>query len=168
MDNNLPSRKGTRLHNFDYSKHGAYFITVCTQNRRKILSSIIVGEGFPLPQLTKYGDVVDRWIRNIPDKYSGISVDSYVIMPNHIHLLIGVAMDGGRGDPSPTIHSIMGWLKYQTTKEINKMQGTVGEKVFQRSFYDHIIRDREDYEEHLRYIRDNPAQWYCDELYAEG
>lgn len=102
------------------------------------------------------------------EKNSGISVDSYVIMPNHIHLLIGVVMDGGRGDPSPTIHSIMGWLKYQTTKEINKMQGTVGEKVFQRSFYDHIIRDREDYEEHLRYIRDNPAQWYYDELYAEG
>ena len=48
------------------------------------------------------------------------------------------------------------------------MQGTVGEKVFQRSFYDHIIRDRENYEEHLRYIHDNPARWYYDELYAEG
>lgn len=167
MEIDLPVRKRTRLEHYDYSSGGAYFITVCTQNRRKILSSIIVGEGFPLPQLTKYGDVVDRWIRNIPDKYSGISVDSYVIMPNHIHLLIGVIMDGGRGDPSPTIHSIMGWLKYQTTKEINKMQGTVGEKVFQRSFYDHIIRDRENYEEHLRYIHENPLRWRCDALYAE-
>ena len=112
MEIDLPVRKRTRLEHYDYSSGGAYFITVCTQNRRKILSSIIVGEGFPLPQLTKYGDVVDRWIRNIPDKYSGISVDSYVIMPNHIHLLIGVVMDGGRGDPSPTIHTANYPLNY--------------------------------------------------------
>ena len=88
-------------------------------------------------------------------------------MPNHIHILLSIVKVDGRGDPSPTADTIMGWLKYQATKEINKMRGSVGEKIFQRSFYDHIIRNRDDYNEIAKYIYENPSRWYYDELYSK-
>ena len=72
-----------------------------------------------------------------------------------------------RGDPSPTVDAAMGWLKYQATKEINKMRGTIGEKVFQRSFFDHIIRNYDDYQEIYKYIYENPMRWQFDNLYVE-
>ena len=162
----LPIRKPTRLKNFDYSTNGAYFITICTQNRKNILSTI-VGEGSPLPKLSRYGEIVDAWIQKMPNKYPEISIDCYVIMPNHIHLLLFVFKDGGRGDPSPTVDAVMGWLKYNATKEINIMRQTEGEKIFQRSFYDHIIRNDNDYCEIHNYIYENPARWQYDKLYAE-
>ncbi len=169
-ENNLPQRTPTRLKDFDYGTNGAYFITICTQNRKNILSKI-VGEGFPLPndtpilQLSRYGKIVDKWIGRIPDKYPEISLDCYAIMPNHIHLLLSVVKQDGRGDPSPTVSAVVGWLKYQATKEINKTRNSSGEKVFQRSFYDHVIRNRNDYEEIGKYIYENPARWQFDKLY---
>ena len=162
----LPIRKPTRLKKFDYSTNGAYFITICTQNRKNILSTI-VGERSPLPKLSRYGEIVDAWIQKMPNKYPEISIDCYVIMPNHIHLLLFVFKDGGRGDPSPTVDAVMGWLKYNATKEINIMRQTEGEKIFQRSFYDHIIRNDNDYCEIHNYIYENPARWQYDKLYAE-
>jgi len=167
MDNKkeFPKRKPTRLKNFDYSENGAYFLTVCTKNRKKILSTI-VEEGSPLPNLLRYGEIAEELIKTIPDKYREITVD-YVIMPNHIHLLLSVRKDDGRGDPSPTVDTVIGWMKYHATKEINKLRGTTGEKVFQKSFYDHIIRNRKDYEEIYKYIHENPLRWYYDELYSE-
>lgn len=166
MNRELPERKPIRLKNFDYSSNSAYFITICAQNRKNILSAI-VGEGFPLPQLSCCGEIVDKWIQRIPEKYPEISVHRYVIMPNHIHLLLSMSKDDGRGDPSPTVDAAMGWLKYQATKEINIARNTVGEKVFQRSFYDHVVRNYDDYLEINKYIYNNPRHWYLDELYTE-
>ncbi len=173
MRNRLPSRKEHRLKNFDYATCGAYFITICTENRKNVLSEIIesersnvVGEGFPLPILTEYGEITDKFINEITAKYPGVAVDCYVIMPNHIHLLLSVADGGGRGNPSPTICSVVGWLKYRITKEINSTKNEI-EKVFQRSFYDHVVRGRADYEEIFRYVYENPARWKTDELYND-
>ncbi len=164
----LPQRKPTRLKNFDYSTSGTYFITICTQNRKNLLSTIsAVGEGSPLPQLSHYGKIVDEWIRKLPDQYREISVDHYVIMPNHIHLLLTVTKDDGRGDPSPTVDAAVGWLKYHATIEINKARRTSGEKIFQRSFYDHIVRDYNDYCEIHNYIHENPIRWQHDKLYLK-
>ena len=162
----LPKRKDPRLKGFDYSQTGAYFLTICTQNRKNILSTV-VGEGSPLPQLSPYGKIVDRWIQKIPEKYPEASVDCYVIMPNHIHILLSIAKDDGRGDPSPTADTVMGWLKYQATKEINLMRGSAGDKIFQRSFFDHIVRNSDDYYEIFKYIYENPMRWYYDKLYTE-
>ena len=168
MDNekDFPKRKPTRLSGFDYSTSGAYFITICTANRRKILSTI-VGEGSPLPQLLPYGEIVDKWIQRIHEKYPQASADYYVIMPNHIHILLSVVENDGRGNPSPTADTIIGWLKYQITKDINSLRGFARDKIFQRSFFDHIIRNRKDYEEHIKYICENPLRWHYDELYTE-
>ena len=162
----LPKRKDPRLKGYDYSTTGAYFLTICTQNRKNILSTI-VGEGSPLPQLSTYGEIVDRWIQKIPEKYPDASVDCYVIMPNHIHVLLSIVKDDGRGNPSPTADTIIGWLKYQITKEINKLRGSAGDKIFQRSFFDHVVRNGDDYYEICKYIYENPIRWYYDELYTE-
>ena len=162
----LAKRKPTRLKDFDYSTEGAYFITICTENRQNILSHI-VGEGSPLPRLSPYGEVVDRCIKKIPEKYPGVYIDCYVIMPNHIHILLYIAKDDGRGNPSPTADTVTGWLKYQATKEINKLRGSAGVKIFQRSFFDHIVRNRDDYHEISKYIHENPARWYFDKLFTE-
>ena len=166
MEKQLPKRKSPRLKSFDYSTTGAYFITICTQNRKNILSTI-VGEGSPLPKLSHYGEIADLWIQKLPEKYHEISVDCYVIMPNHIHLLLSVMKDDGRGNPSPTVDTAMGWLKYQITKEINKLRGTPGEKLLQRSFFDHIIRNQDDYYEIYKYIYENPMRWKLDRFYTE-
>ncbi len=103
----------------------------------------------------------------ISNKYQEISVDDYVIMPNHIHLLVSIVPKDGRGDPSPTVCAAVGWLKYQATKEINQMCHTACKKIFQRSFYDHIVRSLEDYQEIHNYIYENPIRWQYDKLYTE-
>ena len=79
IEKELPKRKSTRLKEFDYSKTGAYFLTICTQNGKNILWTI-VGEGSPLPKLSPYGEIVDRWIQKIPKKYPEVSVVHYVII----------------------------------------------------------------------------------------
>ena len=195
MNKEFPIRKSTRLQKYDYSAPGAYFITVCTQNRKQILSQIVkssvcdsdrmmpnntVGEGFTLPKtalnMTPYGATVDKWIREISNKYSHISVDRYVIMPNHIHLLISVKRPNGRGDPSPTenvevkspgVIEAIAWLKYHTTKEIKEKFNTFDIPIWQRSFHDHVIRNEEDYYEVAKYIAENPICWEEDTLYSK-
>jgi len=107
----LPKRKPTRLNGYDYGLSGAYFITICTANKQKFLSEI-VGEGFPLPKLSIFGKIIEKYIKVLSEKYTKISVDNYVIMPNHIHLLLSVTDNDnlyyvdGRGNPAPTLLSL--------------------------------------------------------------
>jgi REP element-mobilizing transposase RayT len=164
----FPKRKTTRLKDFDYSTTGAYFITINTQDRKSILSRIVSGgEDGPFPYLSPRGKIAEKWIQDIPNKYQDVTVDRYVIMPDHVHLLISISHNDGRGDPSPTVSMVVGWLKHQITKEINKNLGTTGEKIFQRSFYDHIIRNYEDYCEVHKYIHENPIRRYYSDLLPE-
>ncbi len=165
----LPKRKPTRLHGFDYSSAGAYFITICTQNRRCILSSIVGGDVLDAPQSVKllpHGSTVEKQINQFGNFYDDIKVDAYVIMPNHIHMLLLVSKDGASRTSPPTrqharVSRLVSTLKRFCNKEF-------GENVWQRHFYDHIIRDAKDYEEHLKYIHENPARWYYDTLYTEN
>ena len=151
----LPERKVNRLSEYDYRTGGAYFVTICTQDRRKILSSI-VGDGSPVPK--PYGIIAEKYIAQIPEKYPLVSVDKYVVMPDHIHLLLRFDWDLGTGNPSPTLGNVIGWYKYQVTKQINFQAQTQGEKVFQRSYYDHVIRNQQDYDEIWQYIENNPKK----------
>jgi len=165
MDN-LPRRKKTRLEDFDYSTPGAYFITICTQNRRNILSNI-VGDGFPVSKMS--GKIAERFIKMISVKYPKARVDKYVIMPNHIHMILEMEKDlGETGNPSPTMGTIIGWYKYQVSTHINLAKGTAGQRVFQRSYYDHVIRNQQDYNEIWQYIDSNPAKWQEDCFYNEA
>ena len=162
----MEKRKHPRLKDYDYSQNGAYFITVCVEKRRPILSTV-VGRGDHTPpqvELTACGKVLDKYIRGIEGAYKSVSVDKYVIMPNHFHLLISIAAPdnahGGVWSPRPTVQTVLRSLKTMVTKEI-------GRPIFQTSFYDHIIRDENDYLTRWQYIDDNPARWAEDEYYAK-
>ena len=153
----LPQRKPNRLSDYDYDQNGAYFVTVCTQDRKNILSTI-VGDGSPVPK--PYGMIAETMIAQIPDKYPSVTVDKFVIMPDHIHLLLRFDRDNGTGNPSPTLGNVVGWYKYQVTKQINLQLNNKGERIFQRSYYDHVIRNQHDYDEIWQYIENNPRKWF--------
>ncbi|MBQ7106208.1 MAG: transposase [Clostridia bacterium] len=162
----LSQRRPTRLRNYDYSNTGYYFVTICTHNRKNLLSNIIVGEGLPLPQLTIQGEIANKYILLVSKKYPSVKIDKYIIMPNHIHIIMCID-NNGRGNPSPTISNVIGWLKYNITKQINRKYNTIGTNVFQRSFHDHIIRDKNDYLKIWNYIDTNPQKWEDDCFYSE-
>ena len=158
------NRKQLRLNNYDYSNNGAYFITVCTQGRRNILSRIIVGEGFhPLPkvELTKIGIEIENTINFINDNYRNVFIEKYVIMPNHIHLILYLGYENLGGHGNPPLQKIVGQLKSFTTKKYGKI-------LWQRSYYDHIIRNENEYAEIWSYIDSNPSKWLEDEYFTEG
>ncbi len=172
----LKKRKTPRYQGFDYNSVGVYFITICTQNRRCLLSRI-VGTGVPdcpRPQLTTYGEIADKYIKQLNDFYTHLSVEEYVIMPNHIHLLLwvkgnnGGSVNGQSRTPVPTnverannsCSQFVSTFKRFCNKEY-------GENICQSRFNDHIIRNREDYEEHVKYIYENPIRWHYDKLYTE-
>ena len=158
------NRKQLRLNNYDYSNNGAYFITVCTQGRRNILSRIIVGEGFhPLPivELTKIGIEIENTINFINDNYRNVFIEKYVIMPNHIHLILYLGYENLGGHGNPPLQKIVGQLKSFTTMNYGKI-------LWQRSYYDHIIRNENEYAEIWNYIDSNPYKWLEDEYFKEG
>ena len=157
----LPIRKPTRLKNYDYSSNGAYFITICTHKKKNILCEI-VGEGLctlPIAKLTPIGEAVNESIKYIACHYDNIAVDKFVIMPNHIHLII-TNQTGGHGDPPLQIYDIIGNLKSFTTHKY-------GKTLWQRSFHDHIIRGENDYLKIWDYIDTNPQKWQEDCFYKE-
>jgi len=161
------NRKTPRLQNFDYNNVGVYFITICTQNKKCILSRI-VGTGVPdCPQieLTQYGEIADKYINQLNNFYEHLSVESYVIMPNHIHILLFVKDSGQSRTPVPTRANSAFSQFISTFKRFCNKE--YGENIWQARAYDHIIRNREDYEEHLRYIYENPIRWKFDELYTK-
>ncbi len=141
-----PVRKQNRLKHFDYSQSGAYFITVCTQDRKQILSKIVGDDAHivPLP----YGQITEKYIQNVPE------IEKYIIMPDHIHMIIRLD-SGSMWASTPTKNRVAGIIrsiKTLTTKEI-------GKPIFQRSYYDHVIRNQQDYDEIYTYIENNPKSW---------
>lgn len=139
------SRKSPRIPNYDYSQNNYYFITICTHEKKCI---------FGLPnQLNVMGKIVDRHIRNIPNYYENIYIDKYVVMPNHVHLILSLE----NGENNPSIPLIIGQLKRGITKEIHEKDP--GLIIWQRSFHDHVIRNQAGYEKIWTYIENNPVKW---------
>jgi len=162
-------RKLNRLKNFDYSSLGYYFVTICTKNRQEYFGNIIDDKMV----LSKYGNIVQKYIFELPKRYKNIELDEFIIMPNHIHLIIII-----KYTPIPvgTIHElslrninnqlqrrnmllckIIGFLKMNSSKQIHQM----GLNLFQwqRSYYDEIIRNEYSLYFISQYIRENPINW---------
>ena len=189
----LKNRKSTRLKGADYNRNQAVFLTICTKERQCILSRI-VGTGVldgpqhkenmivrtgvldgPQIELTKYGQIADKYIRQLNDFYDDLSVESYVIMPNHIHIMIWIKgmenvpsrtpdTNGPSRTPVPTVqNSVLSRFVSTFKRFCNKECGI---NIWQYRSNDHIIRNRQDYDEHLRYIYENPMRWFYDELYS--
>ncbi len=165
---NYPERKPTRLKGYDYSTTGAYFVTVCVKDKKQILGEIVGGGDFDAPQmmLSYYGRILDRYIVLMDKKYDYISVDKYVIMPNHIHLILNITDDRSRRNGSSEIaepynneiSKFVSLLKRYCNREY-------GNNIWQRSFHDHIIRDEKDYRKIWGYIDSNVQRWDKDCFY---
>lgn len=157
----LPKRKQNRLAEYDYSTPNAYFITVCTNNKKNFFWTD-VGAINDRPEnvpLTSLGLIARQAIRDIPAHYPAITVDHFVIMPNHIHLLLQIHTDAdGRSMIAPTISTVVRLMKGTVSKQ-------AGFSVWQKGFYDHVIRNDNDYRDIWNYIEGNPSKWTEDKLY---
>ena len=144
MEHNLPKRKHPRLDNYDYSTAGAYFITICTQNRRCFLSHI-VGRGLAPAEahLTGYGAIAEEQLLLLEERYPQLKINQYVIMPNHIHAILLLEETAG-ASPRPTITDVVCAYKSLTTRKCKQFKPI--EKLFQTSFYEHVIRGQADYD----------------------
>ena len=165
---NLPKRKPTRLKNYDYSSDGAYFITICTHNRKSLFSDIVgaIHES-PENKLNSNGTVIDYYINNLENRFD-IIVDKYVIMPNHIHMIFVINERSIRESTlqkRSIVSNAIGYLKMNASRDIHK-NGFIGD-IWQRSFHDHIIRDENDYLKIWNYIDTNPQKWNEDCFYTE-
>lgn len=161
-------RRSIRLKDYDYSQSGAYFVTVCTQNRECLFGEITDGEMV----LNEFGKIVaDEWIKTgeIRDE---IELDAWVVMPNHFHGIVIICRGDRPVAPTPaalpgprpkSIGSLMSGFKSAVTKRINEIRNTPGISVWQRNYYEHIIRNEKSLENIRNYIIYNPAQWEEDE-----
>lgn len=152
----LPKRKNIRLNDYNYSSNGAYFITSCTKNKENLLWKNVGANCVrPLDQLplSKIGIVIENEIYKLNTIYENIKVDKYQIMPNHIHLIIFIYEDSnGRTQFAPTISRIIKQFKGSITKQI-------GFSIWQKSFYDRVIRNEKEYQSVWNYIHNNPLKY---------
>lgn len=155
----LPQRKNTRLKNYDYSQNGYYFVTICIKDMQCLLWDNHVGAPIGRPELSNIGITVNTAIENIPNIYNNVYIDNYIIMPNHIHMII-VLQDNGEGRPvgAPTISQIINQFKGFVTKQ-------AGYSIWQKLFYDHVIRNEQEYQKIYEYIETNPLKWELDKYY---
>jgi len=209
-------RRSIRLKEYDYSRNGFYFLTICVQDRKCLLGEIINGKLIINP----CGEMITKWVYKTEDKFNGIKILSFVVMPNHFHAIIGnttvgatpcgrpfprgrpvvdngalfnnvatgentmagrddlpICCDGGScGETGDHVGSplrvVVGWFKTMTTNEYFRGVKTLGwkpvnKRLWQRNYYEHIIRNQQSYNEIAEYIRCNPEKWLTDTLYME-
>lgn len=169
--NTLPKRKSLRLKDYNYSSEGAYFVTICTYNKKCTLSHIRRDDpcGRPLIELTELGKIADEAVTSIEIRYK-ITVSDCIIMPNHIHMIVFIPEKRTGASPIPTLSKIIGSYKsiiavdyLNLCKSREKVMGS----LWQSKFYDHIIRDEDDYLTKAQYIENNPAKWIEDKYYIK-
>ncbi len=170
-------RRSIRLPGYDYTRAGAYFITIVTHDRACLFGDVVDGD----MRLNESGEIAHAEWRRTAAIRPRVVVDAFVVMPNHLHGIVILTDDGGRrgtlqraptqcapaterfGQPTPgSIPTIVRLFKSATTKRINDMRGTPGLPVWQRNYYEHIIRDDESLRRIRQYIRDNPVHWAFD------
>ena len=162
-----------RLRGYDYAGQGSYFVTICTQNRARLFGDIANGE----MRLNGFGRAAKAAWEEIPAHFPGVEVDTFAVMPNHVHGIIVIArhtpsptpratrashLRGAAGPRTGSIGAIVGSYKSAVSKRINRCRGTAGASVWQRSYYEHIIRDDADLSRIRQYIWDNPVRWHED------
>lgn len=164
-----PFRKKLRLDNFDYRSPGAYFVTICTQNRRHILGKVVAEE----IHLSWQGQIaIDCW-QELPAHFPHLELDEFVIMSNHIHGILWIVetrmpqQNSSAGPKAGSLEVILRSFKSAVTKRVNEFNQTSGAGFWQRSFYDHILRDEGDLDQHRKYILENPIRWAQDEYFLK-
>ena len=162
----LPKRKKDRLTGYDYSANGSYYITVCTRDKQHILGHSVGGGVLDAPyvRLSKCGAMVRDTLLEMDAFYDEITIDHYVIMPNHVHFILSICGERGPSrTPAPTNARLPAFLsawKRLTNKK-------AGFPIWQRGYYDHVIRNEADYLRIWQYMDENPVRWAEDEYYFE-
>jgi putative transposase len=143
-----------------------YFVTICTKNRAKCLSEIKNDTCI----LSPFGKCVEGFIIKIPEKYFNVAIDTYIIMPNHIHMIIVIGAETHAGrDPhlqpmmDRLLPKIIGYFKMNSSKHVNQIRNTPGVALWQRKYYEHVIRNQGSLQRIRNYIGDNPKNWTNDE-----
>jgi REP element-mobilizing transposase RayT len=178
FDPNRHHRRSIRLPGYDYTRPGAYFITICTHERAHLFGAVVDGE----MRLNEWGRIVrDEWFKTAQIRpHVQLWDDEFVVMPNHIHGIIWIVDDNTdvratrRVAPTPptgpdagSIGAIIGQFKSAVTKRINQWRGTPGAPVWQRNYYEHIIRDERALNAIRCYIGENPLRWHLDRYNPE-
>ena len=169
-------RKSIRLRGYDYSQAGMYFVTICTQDRMCLFGDITDGE----IRMNEYGDIAWAAWRDLPNHYAHIELDEFIVMPNHVHWIVRIVDAVGAGlkpartepartDPAPTKHGlpeIVRAFKTYSARRINERRRMSGVSVWQRNYYEHIIRDEAAHLKIAEYIQTNPQRWQEDTYYV--
>jgi putative transposase len=167
-------RRSLRLKGYDYSQVGAYFITVCTQDRECLFGNVVSSE----MQLNDAGRMIQGKWETLAERFPEVELDALVVMPNHVHAIIAIAIDAivGAGlvparrattRVAPTVGDIVGAFKSLTTVSYTHGVKQLGwpafrGKLWQRNYYEHVVRNEESLRQIRQYIADNPAQWDFD------
>ncbi len=154
-------RRPNRKKGHDYSQNGVYFLTICIDGKKCILSRIVPSGSETIPpslQLSDIGNTVENELIRLGQTYPSLRVDHYVVMPNHVHLLLSLDDPDQDAAGRVTIANAVNQFKGAVTKKL-------GFRIWQKGYHDHIIRDERDYERRWRYIDDNPRRWEEDSEY---
>ena len=168
----ITRKTNIRLKDYSYFENGYYFVTICSKNRENIFGEIhkkFVGTGLaPVRnkiKVSKLGQIINNQWNDIPNKYEDIELDKYIIMPNHLHGILILNKRTG-ASPVPTISKIIGVFKSKASLEylrfIKNRNLNFSGKIWQRSFYDHIIRNERSLDALREYISNNPVNWEQD------
>jgi putative transposase len=163
-------RRSIRLDEYDYSQNGAYFITLCTFQREHLFGEVVEG----VMQLNEAGQVVEDEWKKTPVVRPYITLDAFVVMPNHFHGIFVIEGDkeqeaplaGFQKVPSRSVSSIVQNLKTVITKQVNRLRNLPSTPVWQRNYHEHIVRGLDDLDRLRRYIEGNPGKWSEDRYYS--
>jgi len=139
-------RRSIRLPSYDYSECGAYFATICAYERRCLFEDSMVKDA-----------LLWAW-QSIPEHFDGVSLDEFVVMPNHIHGILWIRWKGG-ACPAPTLGTIVGSFKSAAAKRVNQTRGTQGKSVWQRNYFERVVRNEAELNAIRQYIMYNPVMW---------
>ena len=161
-------RRSIRLRHYDYSRAGAYFITVCTRNKECLLGDVVAGRMY----LNEVGRLAQAAWEELPLHYSHVDLDVWTIMPNHVHGIVVLTDVGAGFKPAPTnsdsdavrhgLPEVVRAFKTFSARHINAFRGTVGRPFWQRDYYEHVIRNEKSLNRIRQYIEDNPVRWSQD------
>ncbi|GAC1374440.1 MAG: transposase [Aquirhabdus sp.] len=166
-------RRSIRLKHYDYSQAGLYFITLCTHQRLSLFGDVVAGE----MQLNEMGRVVQDVWQDLPNHYTHVELDCFVVMPNHVHGIVRFNGDVRSIHQSPTLQAqisrrnmglpkLVGRLKMVSAKRINQLRENQGVPVWQRNYHEHIIRHENAHIKIADYIHTNPLRWQEDTYYV--
>ena len=155
----IRQRKAIRLKDYDYSQTGCYYITICTKNRACLFGDIHNGNML----LNEYGEIARDELEKVSAHYNNVKIDKFVIMPNHVHLIVAInpiEQTGALPIKAVDIPNIIGKYKAGVTRTVGNAFMRSG--IWQSRYYDHIIRNEKSYSEIYKYIENNPLKWDMD------